>query len=119
MIRIITAPMIQEKMAAGPASPAAVIAPNSHPEPMIEPTPENSRLVVPRCLGMLGCWADCGSRAAVVVIVGLPEIELPDLRPGHTADTRFRPIRRAGSDRPGAGAAPDGGVGRGRPPAPA
>jgi len=38
------APTIHEKIAAGPAIWAAFSAPNSQPEPMIAPTPVNSRL---------------------------------------------------------------------------
>ena len=39
--------MIHEKIAAGPAIAAAFIAPNSQPEPMIDPTPAKSRPTVP------------------------------------------------------------------------
>ena len=47
MSMIITAPMAQEKMAAGPAMADAFSAPNSQPEPMIEPTPANRRPTTP------------------------------------------------------------------------
>jgi hypothetical protein len=40
---ITAAPMIQAQIAPGPASCAACQAPNSQPEPMIEPRPVNIR----------------------------------------------------------------------------
>ena len=39
---IMTPPIAQEMIAAGPAAVDAFSAPNSQPEPMIEPTPANS-----------------------------------------------------------------------------
>ncbi|VVP52720.1 hypothetical protein PS898_05428 [Pseudomonas fluorescens] len=39
MASMTIAPMIQAKMAAGPASAEACQAPNSQPEPIIEPRP--------------------------------------------------------------------------------
>jgi hypothetical protein len=47
MSMIITPPRTQEMIAAGPASWEASSAPNSQPEPMIEPTPANSSPVRP------------------------------------------------------------------------
>lgn len=43
MARITTAPMIHAQMAAGPAILAAFHAPNSQPDPMIEPSPVSIR----------------------------------------------------------------------------
>jgi hypothetical protein len=40
---IASAPMTQEMIAAGPAAASAVCAPNSQPEPMIEPVEAHSR----------------------------------------------------------------------------
>lgn len=40
-------PMTQDRIAAGPAIWEAYSAPNNQPEPMIAPTPVNSRLVLP------------------------------------------------------------------------
>ena len=47
MSMIITPAMAQEKTADGPAMMLAFIAPNNHPEPMIDPTPANSRPIRP------------------------------------------------------------------------
>ena len=44
---IITPPMAQEMIAAGPAAAEASSAPKSQPEPMIEPTLANSRPITP------------------------------------------------------------------------
>jgi hypothetical protein len=44
---MITPPMAQAMIDAGPASCAALSAPKSQPEPMIEPTAVNSRPTVP------------------------------------------------------------------------
>ncbi|CAI8895293.1 hypothetical protein EMIT0194P_20540 [Pseudomonas serbica] len=41
MARMTTAPMIQAKMAAGPAIMDACQAPNNQPDPIIEPKPVN------------------------------------------------------------------------------
>src|SRR5690625_6886470 len=41
------APMAHDRIAAGPAMLAASKAPKSQPDPMIEPTPVNSRPVLP------------------------------------------------------------------------
>ncbi len=43
-IKIIKAPIIQEKMAAGPAKAAARSAPNNQPEPITQPTPDAIRV---------------------------------------------------------------------------
>ncbi len=42
-------PSSQAKIAMGPAMWVALNAPNSQPEPMIEPTPANSRPTGPTC----------------------------------------------------------------------
>jgi hypothetical protein len=47
IIKIITIPNSHESMAAGPAVWAAFIAPNSQPDPMIEPTLANSSPIKP------------------------------------------------------------------------
>src|SRR5436190_9927164 len=47
MSRISSPPRAHEMMAAGPASTEALRAPNSQPEPMIEPTLANSRPITP------------------------------------------------------------------------
>ena len=71
---IITPPRTQERIAAGPASCAdASSAPNSQPEPMIEPTPANSSPVRPTwrfspLVSSSGCSADCDSGSGRVVV---------------------------------------------------
>jgi hypothetical protein len=45
-----TEPSSQAKIATGPAMWVALNAPNNHPDPMIEPTPANSRPTGPTCL---------------------------------------------------------------------
>src|SRR4051794_27464260 len=47
MVMMIAAPSTHAHTAPGPASPAARHAPNSHPEPMIEPSPVSIRAKVP------------------------------------------------------------------------
>ena len=49
MQMIIAPPMTHERIAAGPASCEASSAPNSQPEPMIEPTPAKRSPVRPMC----------------------------------------------------------------------
>ena len=51
---IMTAPMTHEKIAAGPAMADAFSAPNSHPEPMIEPTRRTAGRRR-RCRAVAGC----------------------------------------------------------------
>src|SRR5690348_1050828 len=47
MNRMTTAPMIQAQIAPGPVSSAARQAPNSQPDPMIEPRPVNISAIAP------------------------------------------------------------------------
>src|SRR5262252_13346 len=49
MVMMTTAPSTQAHTAPGPASPAARQAPNSQPEPMMEPRPVIIRARVPTC----------------------------------------------------------------------
>jgi hypothetical protein len=46
---IMIPPRTQERIAAGPAIVDALSAPNSQPEPMIDPTPAKSSAVRPMC----------------------------------------------------------------------
>ena len=46
---IMIEPSTHAKIATGPAMWVALNAPNSHPEPMIEPTPAKSRPTGPTC----------------------------------------------------------------------
>ena len=63
MLIIITAPIIHEIMAAGPATLAAVPAPNNHPEPINEfranITAENNVILCPLILSMLFSPINC------------------------------------------------------------
>ena len=65
MARTITAPSAHEITAAGPASLEAFRAPNSQPDPMIEPMLANSSPTIPMCL------LSCGSSVVVEVEVSL------------------------------------------------
>ncbi len=47
MVSATAAPITQARIEAGPASLAARSAPNSQPDPMIEPRPTAVRLIVP------------------------------------------------------------------------
>src|SRR5215469_954642 len=47
IVVIIAAPSTHAQTALGPASPAARHAPNSHPDPMIEPSPVSIRAMLP------------------------------------------------------------------------
>src|SRR5215471_18865056 len=47
MITMIAAPSTHAQTALGPASPAARHAPNSHPDPMIEPSPVSIKAMLP------------------------------------------------------------------------
>ena len=49
MMMMIAAPSTQAQTAPGPASPAARQAPNSQPEPMMEPSPVSMSAKVPTC----------------------------------------------------------------------
>ena len=53
--------MSQEKIAAGPAIADALNAPNSHPDPMMEPIAANSRPIGPTCrLSFTSCVGGFG-----------------------------------------------------------
>src|SRR5690242_20526184 len=64
MIRI--APNTHETIAAGPASWEALRAPNSHPDPMIEPTLAKRRPTTPTCLLRTG--VSCSGLVSTVAI---------------------------------------------------
>src|SRR4051812_25868550 len=64
---IITPPMTQEMMAAGPAAMSPFWAPNSHPEPMMEPTEAQISPILPT------------SRTSDVERCGRGDVAVPDM----------------------------------------